>query len=114
MTTPWWAFAVCVAAVTPYALFVIFYAARSPWYANAVGRSLMLSKFVIMMLLGHVLVVLSIGDYPGRLPVWATLFVLTSVAGTWQLLTLLRLQRRIDHGEHPRRRQSDYRKEKHL
>lgn len=104
--TPWWAALICLAAFFPYALFVGFYFFRSPWQLNPTGRTLMLSKFAIMLLLGHVLVVLFVGDYPGRIYVWAGLFVLLSIAGSAQLANLLHLQRQAADG-HPRRRVTD-------
>lgn len=103
----WWAFALCIVALAPYALFVAFYALRSPWWSSPVGRSLMLSKFVIVLLLSHVLVVLAAGDYTYRIAVWAVLFVMVAIAGATQFVLLLRLQRRISNGDNPRRRASD-------
>ena len=103
----WWAFALCIVALAPYALFVFFYALRSPWWASPVGRSLMLSKTVIVLLLSHVLVVLAAGDYTYRVQVWAVLFVMVTIAGITQFVLLLRLQRRLSNGENPRRRATD-------
>lgn len=101
------AFVLCVLALVPYALFVLFYALRSPWYGSPIGRSLMLSKAVIVALLSHVLVVLKVGDYPGRLTVWAVLLVLAAVAGGTQLAILLKEQRRVSRGGTPQRRATD-------
>lgn len=98
-------FWMCLAAFLPYLLFVIAYMTRSPWYASPVGRSLMLSKVVIVALLGHPLALFLCGPYQGAEGVWVVLFGLTCVAGTTQLLTLLRLQRNTDGA--PRRRSTD-------
>lgn len=90
---PWFVIVPCIMALVPYTLFIIIYGVRSPWWKTPVGRSLMVSNVVIIMLLGHLLVVIT-SPYPGRLFVWAALFVLWMGSGVFQLVMLLRLQRR--------------------
>lgn len=89
-----WAFWLYLSAWVPYTLFVALYAFRSPWYRSALGRSLLLSKTVIAVLLTHALLIVVLGaDYPGREYVRGFLVGGVIVAGWVQLLTLVRLQR---------------------
>lgn len=81
------------AAWLPYTLFVLLYTTRSPWYASALGRSLVLSKLVIAVLLSSSLLTQVFGDYPGRLAVRVFLFAGAITAGWYQLIVLVRLQR---------------------
>ena len=88
-----WEFWLYLAAWAPYTAFVLLYGFRSPWYRSALGRSLLLSKTVIAVLLTHVLLLVIFGDYPGRGAVRAFMVGAVIVAGWYQLTTLVRLQR---------------------
>lgn len=77
----------------PYSLFVVLYSTRSPWYATAMGRSLLLSKTVIALLSIHVCLILAFGDYPGSAVVRALVVGGAILAGWTQLFLLIREQR---------------------
>jgi hypothetical protein len=104
---PWWVWTPCIAALSFYALFVLSYATRSPWYSSTVGRSLMLSKTSIVLLLSHLLIAL-VRPYEARFITWSVLFTLLATAGAWQLAMLLRLQNQISNGDVPNRRLTDH------
>ena len=83
-----------LAAWLPYVTFVFRYAFFSPWYATPLGRSLLLSKGVIALLLTHALLIVALGRrYPGASAVQAVIVGGVIAAGWFQLITLLRLQR---------------------
>lgn len=104
----WWPVIPGIGALITYWLFVIFYAGRSAWWSNPTGWSLLLSKFALVMILTHVVVVLSVGDYPGRINMWGIIAVLLWAAGIAQFVNLLRLQRKDREDNHPRRRSTDH------
>lgn len=83
-----------LAAWIPYAGFVVLYATRSPWYRTGLGRSLLLSKTVVAVLLTHALLIVIFGRrYPGVEYVHGFLVGGVIVAGWYQLAYLTRLQR---------------------
>jgi len=55
-----------VLAWIPYTAFVLLYGLGFPWWSTALGRSLLLSKGVIWLLLTHFLLRAWVGGYPGE------------------------------------------------
>lgn len=87
-------FWIYLAAWVPYTSFMLLYGFLSPWYRTAVGRSLLLSKSVITLLLTHALLSLLFGrGYSGSGILIAMVIGLVVPAGWLQLILLLRLQR---------------------
>lgn len=79
----------------PYTAFVLLYGFRSPWWVSVLGRSLLLSKCVIWLLLTHALLIVSMGPgYPGAGTIRAVLIGGVITAGWAQLSMLLREQTR--------------------
>lgn len=105
-----WQFWLLLVTLLPWLVFVVLYAARSPWYRWSVGRALMLSKVVIVAVIVNGIVGrIWSHHHHGRSVVYAVLIGGSFVAGCYQLLVLLREQRRARaDGDMPRRRVSDH------
>jgi hypothetical protein len=85
-----------LAVAVPYTAFLILYAVVSR-PKTAIGRSLLLSKAVIVALAWNAVLSLALGDYPGRDLVRVFAVGGAIVAGWWQL-TLLLIEQRRDRG----------------
>lgn len=81
----------CAIAI-PYTLFVILYAVVSR-PRDAIGRSLLLSMFVVALLAWNAVLALWLGDYAGRMVVRVLVIGGALVAGWSQLALLVREQR---------------------
>lgn len=104
-----WQFWLLLVALLPWLTFVALYATRSPWYRWSIGRALMLSKVVIVAVIVNGIVGRIWPNHHFRAVVYVVLIGGSFVAGCYQLLVLLREQRRARaDGDVPRRRASDF------
>jgi hypothetical protein len=104
-----WPFWLYLAAWLPYTLLIITYGFGSPWYSSAIGRSLMLTKVVIVLVLTNILTTYLVGDVPPAMPFGSvTLLVVAVIAGWYQFVTILGVQRQGRQvPDHPLRRATD-------
>jgi hypothetical protein len=105
-----WQFWLLALTLCPWLAFVSLYAARSPWWRWPIGRSLMLSKIVIVAVLINGIVGRIWPSYHHlRSVVYVVLIGGSFLAGCYQLLNLRREQRQDrDAPDTPRRRATDH------
>ena len=82
-----------ILAWIPYTAFVLLYGFGFPWWSTVLGRSLLLSKTAIWLLLSHFLLRSAVGDYPGDEAMVPLLVTGVTIAGWTQLWFLVRTKR---------------------
>lgn len=86
----------------PYMLVVVIYGFGSPWWTTAIGRSLLLTKVVIVAILTNVLAWFILDNLWLYEQIRTALMVLVPVAGFYQLFAILRIQRKHRHDQRER------------
>lgn len=90
MTNPlFWAYAL---VMLPFFLFVIFYAAKSPWNATGAGRALMILAVTLNVVLINTLLSIAFGDYVWKDVVRIVVIGGSLISGWYLLITLVKLQ----------------------
>lgn len=80
---------ILVILLVPLVLFIFLYGTRSPWRLTPLGRSLMLQKLLLVLLVGFSLFSTIVHDYPGY--VWIRILIYLAVAAAlWTDVYLLR------------------------
>ena len=90
----WLLFVAYSSVLVPFLLFVIFYAAKSPWRATAPGRALMILACTLNLVLTNSLLTIALGAYWGQPAVRIVVIGSSFISGWYLLITLLRLQNR--------------------
>lgn len=103
------AFYMYVLAWLPFFLFVVLYAARSPWRHSATGRGLMAVSMAITAVLSFVLLIMVWPTMPDQIKdtIRAVLMGGVTIAGFLQLRNLVVLQKQRRDGVQPMRRSTD-------
>lgn len=87
---------ILVLGIPALVLFVGFYALKSPWRAEPVGRALMYFALSLTSILLFALIGVFLGDYPGKAVVRLLMFAALTVT-SWRLFFILRF---IQTGKH--------------
>lgn len=88
-----------ILAWIPYTAFVLLYGFGFPWWVTPLGRSLLLSKTAIWLLLTHFLLRAWVGQYPGDEAMVPLLVAGVTIAGWTQLWFLSRTWAQVRRDE---------------